>query len=72
MAWEVSWMKEIWKEGRCNNKCKNVEDGALALCNVNEEQVQTGVEVEETFAKDVITIEVNLQKTIEMIMEQKH
>ncbi len=50
----------------------NVEDGALALCNVNEEQVQTGVEVEETFAKDVITIEVNLQKTIEMIMEQKH
>ncbi len=34
----------------------NVEDGALALCNVNEEQVQASVEVD-------------LQKTIEMIVE---
>ncbi len=37
----------------------SVEDSALALCNVNEEQVQTNVEVD-------------LQKTIEMIMEQEN
>jgi hypothetical protein len=50
----------------------NVEDGALALCNVNEKPVQMGVEAGETFTKHVVTIEVKLQKTIEMIVEQKH
>ncbi len=50
----------------------NVEDGALALCNVNEKQVQMGVEVRETSTRDVVTIEIDLQKNIEMIVEQEN
>jgi len=50
----------------------NVEDGALAPCNINEEQVQASVEVGETFTRDVATIEIDLQKTIKMIVEQEN
>jgi hypothetical protein len=50
----------------------NVEDGALALCNVNEEQVQASVEVGETCITNLATIEVDLQKIIEMIVEEKN
>jgi hypothetical protein len=50
----------------------NVENGALAPCNVNEEQVQVSVEVGETSIAYLTTIEVNLQKTIEMIVEQEN
>ncbi len=50
----------------------NVEDGALALCNVNEEQVQVSVKVGETFTTKLATIEVDLQKTIDMILKQKN
>jgi hypothetical protein len=50
----------------------NVRDGALALCNVNEEQVQVSVEVGETFTIELATIEVDLQKTIDMILEQEN
>jgi len=50
----------------------NVEDGALALCNVNEEQVQVSVNVGETFTTKLATIEVDLQKTIDMILKQKN
>jgi hypothetical protein len=42
----------------------NVEDGALAPCNVNEEQVQMNVEVGETYTTNLATIEVDLQKII--------
>jgi hypothetical protein len=47
----------------------NVEDGALAQCNVNEEQEQASVEVRETSTTDLATIEVDLQKIIKMIVE---
>jgi hypothetical protein len=50
----------------------NVEDGALAPCNFNEEQVQVTIEVGETFTIDLVTIEVDLQKNIEMIVEQEN
>jgi hypothetical protein len=50
----------------------NIEDGALAPHNVNEEQVQTSVEIGETFTIDLATIEVDLQKTIEMIVEEEN
>jgi hypothetical protein len=50
----------------------SVEDGALAQCNVNEEQVQANVELRETSTINLATIEVDLQKTIEMIMEQEN
>ncbi len=50
----------------------NVEDGGLAKCNVNEDQVQAIVEVKETSTIDLATIEVNMQKTIEMIVEQEN
>jgi hypothetical protein len=50
----------------------NVEDGALTLCNVNEEQVQMIVEVGEASTTNLATIEVDLQKTIEMIVEQEN
>ncbi len=50
----------------------NVEDGALALCNVNEEQVQASVEVGEASRIDLVTIEVDLQKTIDIIVEQEN
>ncbi len=40
----------------------SVEDGALAQCNVHEEQVQTNVEVWETSTIDLAIIEVGLQK----------
>jgi hypothetical protein len=49
----------------------NVEYGALVLCNVNEEQVQMSVEVGETCTTNLTTIEVGLQKTIEMIVEEE-
>jgi uncharacterized ParB-like nuclease family protein len=42
----------------------SVEDGALAQCNVNEEQVQASVEVGETITIDVATIEVDMQKLL--------
>jgi hypothetical protein len=38
----------------------NVEDGALALCNVNEEQMQVNVEVGENFIANLATIEIDL------------
>ncbi len=47
----------------------NVENGALAPCNVIEEQVQASGE---TSTSNLIIIEVDLQKTIEMIMEQEN
>jgi hypothetical protein len=50
----------------------NVENGALPPCNVDEEQVQASAEVGETSTSNFITIEANLQKTIEMIMEQEN
>jgi len=50
----------------------SVEDGALAQCNVNEEQVQANVELRETSTINLATIEVDLQKTIEMIVEQEN
>jgi hypothetical protein len=43
--------------------------GALALSGINEEYVQVGVEVGETFATNIVGIDVHLKKTIEMIME---
>ncbi len=42
------------------------------MCNVNEERAQMGVEVRETSIRDVVTIEVYLQKIIEMIVEQEN
>ncbi len=42
----------------------NVEDGGLAPCNVNEEQVQASVEVGDTCTIILVTIEVDLQKVI--------
>ncbi len=50
----------------------NVEDDALDQCNINEEQVQASVEVGETFTTDLATIEIDLQKNIEMIVEQEN
>jgi hypothetical protein len=50
----------------------NVEDGALVSCNVNEEQVQMNVEVKETSIANLTIIEVDLQKTIKIIMEEKN
>jgi hypothetical protein len=50
----------------------SVEDCALAQCNVNEEQMQANVEVGETFTTNLVTIEVDMQKTIEMIVEQEN
>jgi hypothetical protein len=51
----------------------NVEDvGALALSEMNEEQAQASVEVGKTSIADVIMIEVDLHKTIEMIVEKKN
>ncbi len=50
----------------------NVENGALALYNVNEEQMQVSVEVGETFIIDLITIKIDLQKIIDMIVEQEN
>ncbi len=50
----------------------NVENGALAPCNVNEEQVQASVEVGETSTTNFTTIEIDLQKTIGIIVEQKN
>jgi hypothetical protein len=38
----------------------SVEDGALAKCNVNEEQVQVSIEVRETFIADLIIIKIDL------------
>jgi hypothetical protein len=61
---------EVWKMQK--HVHLNVEDGALVPCNVNEEQVQTNVEVGETLTINLSTIEIDLQKTIEMIMEQKY
>jgi hypothetical protein len=50
----------------------NVEDGALTSCNVNEEQIQAIVEVGEASIANLVAIEVDLQKTIEIIAEQKN
>ncbi len=36
----------------------SVEDGALAQCNVNEEKMQTSVEVGEMSTLDLVTIEI--------------
>ncbi len=38
----------------------NVEDGALAMCHGNEEQVQMNVELRETCTINLATIEVDL------------
>jgi hypothetical protein len=51
---------------------ESVENGALAQCNVNEEQVQVNVEVRETSTTNLATIEVDLQKIIKMIVEQEN
>jgi hypothetical protein len=48
------------------------ENGALAKCNVNEDQVQAIVEVGKTSTTNLATIEVNMQKTIEMVVEQEN
>ncbi len=61
---------EWWKTQK--NVQMSVEDGALVQCNVNQEQVQASVEVRETFTTNLATIEVDLQKTIEMIVEQEN
>jgi len=51
----------------------SVEDvDALVLNEMNEEQAQASVEVGETSIADVIRIEVDLHKTIEMIVEEKN
>ncbi len=50
----------------------SVEDGALAPCNVDEEQVQVHLEVGETSITNFVTIEVDLQKTIETIVEHEN
>jgi hypothetical protein len=50
----------------------NVEDVALVPCNINEKQMQLDVEVGKTSSIDLATIEVDLQKTIEMIVEQEN
>ncbi len=50
----------------------SVENGALIPCNVNEEQVQASVQVGETSTIDLTIIEVDLQKTIKMIVEQEN
>jgi hypothetical protein len=55
-----------------NHMQASVEDGALAQCNVNEEQVQVSVEIGETFTIDLAIIEVDMQKTIEIIVEQEN
>ncbi len=61
---------EGWKMQR--HMQVSVEDGALVLCNVNEEQVQVSVEIGETSIANLVTIEIDLQKIIEMIMEQEN
>jgi hypothetical protein len=53
---------EAWKMQK--HMQASVEDGALAQCNVNEEQVQMSVEVGETFTIDLATIEVDMQKLL--------
>ncbi len=51
----------------------NVENvGALASSEMNEEWVQASVEVGKTYIIDVVRIEVDLHKTIEMIVEQEN
>jgi hypothetical protein len=50
----------------------NVEDGALTSCKVNEEQVQAIVEVGEASIANLVVIEIDLQKTIEMIAKQEN
>ncbi len=51
----------------------SVEDvGAVASSQMNEEQAQASVEVGETSIADVVRIEVDLHKTIEMIVEKKN
>jgi hypothetical protein len=47
----------------------NVENGALALYNVNEEQMQVSIKLGETFITDLITIKTDLQNIIDMIVE---
>jgi hypothetical protein len=56
---------EGWKMQK--HKQMNVENGLLAQCNVNE--VQVNVEVGKTFIEIFVTIEIDLQKIIEMIMK---
>jgi S-adenosylmethionine hydrolase len=72
----VDGMGSVMDEGDLEGKKMqqvqaSVEDGALAPCNVKEKQVQMGVEVGETSTTN-LTIEVDLQKTIEMIVEQEN
>jgi hypothetical protein len=57
-------MNEVGLEGWKMQKHvqASVEDGALAQCNVNEEQMQASVEVGETSTTDLVTIEIGLQK----------
>jgi hypothetical protein len=50
----------------------SVEDGALAPCTINEKQVQANVEVGKTSTTDLTKIEIDLQKTIEIIVEQEN
>jgi hypothetical protein len=51
----------------------SVEDvDALVLSEMHEEQAQASVEVGETSITDVIRIEVDLHKTIKMIVEEKN
>jgi hypothetical protein len=43
---------------------ENVKDGALAPCNVNEEQMRASVEVGETSITELVIIKVDLQKLL--------
>jgi hypothetical protein len=62
---------EAWKMQ--NHMQVNIENGSLAQCNVNEEQVQViSVEIGETFTIDLAMIEVDMQKIIEIIAEQEN
>jgi hypothetical protein len=61
-------MNERGLEGRKMQKM-NVDDGALAHCNVNEKQMQSSDEVGETFTTDLASIEITLQKMIKMTVE---
>jgi hypothetical protein len=50
----------------------SVEDvGALASNEMNKEQTQASVKVGEISIADVVRIEIDLHKTIEMIVEKK-
>jgi hypothetical protein len=67
---------EIWKKGRIAAFDQQVQVGveevtALASSRNMEEQMQVGVDVGETYVTNVSRIEVELQKTIDMIEGQE-